>query len=59
MTRFCAVVWAFLVRDTLIALSYRLEFAMRIATVVFHVTAVYFLSSMIGQNDAVATVRSR
>ncbi len=45
---------AFLVRDALMAVSYRLEFALQLATVFFYVSALYFLSGIIGAHDALA-----
>jgi ABC-2 type transport system permease protein len=54
MRRALAVLWAFLVRDATMAVSYRLEFVLHLATVVFYVSALYFLSDMVGQNVAMA-----
>ncbi len=41
---------AFLVRDATHALSYRLEFGLRLLHVAFYITGLYFLSTMIGEN---------
>jgi ABC-2 type transport system permease protein len=49
-----AAVWAFLLRDAAMAVSYRLEFALQLATVLFYVSALYFLSGIIGDNPSVA-----
>jgi ABC-2 type transport system permease protein len=46
------VLMAFVVRDATMAISYRLEFLLQLATVFFYITALYFLSTIIGQNDA-------
>jgi ABC-2 type transport system permease protein len=52
VTRTLSAMLAFLQRDATMAVSYRLEFALRLATVVFYVTALYFVSQMIGSNPA-------
>jgi ABC-2 type transport system permease protein len=46
------IVWAFLVRDATMAVSYRLEFSLRVIALLFVVSALYFLSQLIGANPA-------
>jgi ABC-type multidrug transport system ATPase subunit/ABC-type multidrug transport system permease subunit len=46
--------WAFLARDALMAVSYRLEFVLQLGTVFVYVSALYFLSLIIGDNPALA-----
>jgi ABC-2 type transport system permease protein len=41
-------IWAFLVRDATMALSYRLRFALQIISIVFMVSVLYFVSKLIG-----------
>ncbi len=55
MRDFIRTLRAFLVRDALMALSYRLEFALQLATVFFYVSALYFLSQIIGDNATLAS----
>lgn len=45
-------IWAFLVRDAMIALSYRLAFGLRLISILFMVSVLYFLSQLIGSNPA-------
>lgn len=52
-TRAAAVTWAFLARDATMQVSYRLEFALQLATVVFYVSALYFASGFIGSNPSI------
>jgi ABC-2 type transport system permease protein len=52
MRSWLGVLRAFLARDCAFALSYRLEFALQVLTVVFHVSALYFLSGIVGSNPA-------
>lgn len=54
MRSLARTLWAFLVRDALMAVSYRLEFGLQLATVLFYVSALYFLSSIIGHTDTLA-----
>ncbi len=54
MGRTLGVLWAFLVRDATMAVSYRLEFALHLATVVFYVSALYFLSDIVGDHATMA-----
>lgn len=51
-TGFFGVLGAFLARDAANAFSYRLDFALQLLTVLFHVSALYFLSGIIGSNAA-------
>jgi ABC-2 type transport system permease protein len=46
--------WAFLARDAIMAVSYRLEFVLQLGTVFVYVSALYFLSRIIGDNQALA-----
>ena len=52
MARSLATIWAFLVRDVTIALSYRLDFGLRVFTVVFQVLLFYFISQLIGSHPS-------
>lgn len=52
MREFGRVLQAFLVRDATMALSYRLEFGLHLASVVFYISGLYFLSTIIGPNEA-------
>ncbi len=52
MKRSVKIIWAFLVRDATMALSYRLEFGLRVASILFLVSALYFLSQLIGHHPA-------
>lgn len=54
MADLARTLWAFLVRDALMAVSYRLEFALQLATVFFYVSALYFLSGIIGVHAELA-----
>lgn len=48
----CGVLFAFVARDAANAFSYRLDFVLQVLTVLFHVSALYFLSQVIGSNAA-------
>lgn len=52
MKRMLRVLFAFVARDATMAASYRLEFVLHLASVVFYITALYFLSTIIGKNEA-------
>ena len=46
------VLWAFAIRDATMAVSYRLEFLLHLASVGFYIAALYFLSTIVGANRA-------
>lgn len=52
MKRFFAVTRAFLIRDAVIAVSYRLQFFFQFVLVVFTVFILYFVSQLIANNPA-------
>jgi len=54
MREFWRTVVAFFVRDATHTLSYRLEFALQLVHIVFYITGLYFLSTIIGENPELA-----
>ena len=51
MREFWRVVAAFFVRDATHTLSYRLEFILQLVHIVFYISGLYFLSTIIGENS--------
>jgi ABC-2 type transport system permease protein len=51
MREFWRVVAAFFVRDATHTLSYRLEFVLQLVHIVFYISGLYFLSTIIGENS--------
>ena len=51
MRDFLRTVGAFLVRDATHTVSYRLEFALTLVHMVFYISGLYFLSTIIGSNE--------
>jgi ABC-2 type transport system permease protein len=54
MRRALKIIWAFLVRDAIMSVSYQLNFAFQVLGLFFTVFSLYFMSKLIGQQPLVA-----